>query len=671
MVSISQAIRQNGKASPAIVAAPGAGGSGTRSSSGSKRQSLLSFFLGACCTYFFLYRIQDSTSSTVKSSMSRLVDCPTTVIGGGAGDVVVGANFDDGEHDNSEHQETPHSLRKQQQQQLPVDVSTTTKDTIETDWKWYEGDVNQYYNELEKDIQRDPTNLEKYAVHRWMGPSHSTTIHYQLLLESIVKYTGRTRDDKIANLNVLDAGCGLGSALMFFEQHNPSWTLHGRTLSEEQINFVTNKLPPHKFTVQLGSYNALPDDQTYDVIYSVEAMIHSTDIHATLRAWAEHLHPHHGSIVVIDDFLMPGASKDDPEMQFFQKGWMANSFYTVTQLASIARQYGLELVESRDLLAEYRVIELNYMNQAPNLNPDGTKTHQGWMGSKWRHKLTVEGKIAYNMIVFQKIGAHKVSMESLLAFANRAASSQMATVDSPNAKAEGQEAETCQALPTISDGDSAAPFTKITPKNECISSWYCCDQGTQWFDNIAAKRTHEHGFLKMERTMFGNYMDVFAKHLNKLYETMPEGYTRGRFLDIGATGSTASGMQQVTTKFAHFTGNMEYWMLDSDVGAKNLNHTIYCDIVDCPQAETCGFDVTFSHTVLEHASRPEKTFDTIARITKKGGLTMHLVPWSYQYHATPDDYYRFSHSALRVLVRLTYIFMVVRIACCDCLGVFL
>ena len=145
-------------------------------------------------------------------------------------------------------------------------------------------------------------------------------------------------------------------------------------------------------------------------------------------------------------------------------------------------------------------------------------------------------------------------------------------------------------------------------------------------------------------------MEVFAKHLNQLYQTLPAGYSGGRFLDIGATGSTTSGMQQVTSKFAHFTGPLEYWMLDSDVGAKSLNNTLYCDIVNCPQAETCGFDVTFSHTVLEHASRPEKTFDTIARITKKGGLTMHLVPWSYQYHATPDDYYRFSHSALKVLV---------------------
>ena len=60
--------------------------------------------------------------------------------------------------------------------------------------------------------------------------------------------------------------------------------------------------------------------------------------------------------------------------------------------------------------------------------------------------------------------------------------------------------------------------------------------------------------------------------------------------------------------------------------------------------------MTFSHTVLEHASRLWRSFATILRITRPGGLTLHLVPWSYQHHATPEDNYRFSHTALRVLL---------------------
>ena len=105
-------------------------------------------------------------------------------------------------------------------------------------------------------------------------------------------------------------------------------------------------------------------------------------------------------------------------------------------------------------------------------------------------------------------------------------------------------------------------------------------------------------------------------------------------------------MAKVTSKFAHFAGPFDYWVLDSDPAAAKLENAVYCDMANCPKAKSCEYDVTFSHTVLEHTPRPWEAFDTIARVTKKGGLTAHVVPFSYQYHATPDDNYRFSHKAL-------------------------
>ena len=114
--------------------------------------------------------------------------------------------------------------------------------------------------------------------------------------------------------------------------------------------------------------------------------------------------------------------------------------------------------------------------------------------------------------------------------------------------------------------------------------------------------------------------------------------------------SVANGMNKVTSKFSHFAGPFDYWLLDSDSAASGIENALHCDMADCKEAPTCGFDVTFSHTVLEHTPRPWDTFDTIARITKKGGLTAHVVPFSYQYHATPDDNFRFSHRALTTLL---------------------
>ncbi|CAB9506295.1 O-methyltransferase [Seminavis robusta] len=519
-------------------------------------------------------------------------------------------------------------------------TSTTTNSANEKDWKWFEGDVNQFYNELEKDHKRDPTKIANYAVHRWMGTDRSTTHHYELLQASILRYyTGNSPNDA---LRVLDAGCGLGSAMKWLEERQPTWDIVGHTLSEEQVKFIHDKLPAHKFKVVLKSFDDLDTSQEFDVIYSIEAMIHSMDIQTTLKAWSQHLNRQHGSLVVIDDFLMPGADKSSEEMQLFQRGWMANSFYTVVELNTMARKYGMELVESRDLLAEYRVVELNYKNKVPSLAVEQKKSHQGWIGSKLRHKLTVEGKIGYNLLVFRRMGAKKQRRQQELPQPKISLSKNLPILSTGND-------DECASVPRVGDNQEKV-VSNITPKKECLSSWYCCDQHKQYLNTLKTKRTNKHGFLMMDESLFGNYMEAFARHLNEFYETIPLDYTSGRFLDIGATGSTASGMQQVTSKFAHFVGPLQYWMLDSDQGAKSLPRTIYCDICDCPQGDSCGFDVTFSHTVLEHAARPEKAFDTVARLTKKGGLTLHLVPWSYQYHATPDDYYRFSHAALKVLM---------------------
>ena len=501
----------------------------------------------------------------------------------------------------------------------------TDEETIK-DWTWFDGDMNEYYNSLEKDHKRDPKQIGKYAVHRWMGEKGSTEEHYKLLQSAVKRFHAKPNSE----LRGFDGGCGLGSGLMWMEQNQPNWKMTGHTVSEDQLKFINEELPKHKFEANLRSYDTL--DKEYDFMYSIEALIHSPDVTKTIQEWADHLAPG-GIIVIIDDFMSVGTSKEDDEVVYFAKSWLANSLFTPTELGQIGRKVGLHVVEDVDLGTIYRINELNYRNKLPDISPDKGKTHQGWMGSKLRHRLMLLGKLTYNMVVLKKGGPP------------------------PGSKVETQ----CDAVSIVEPGSKALSFTEITPelmtgkgenggdKMRCISSWYCCNKGTELYDTMEANRTEHTKFLKLEKNLFGHYVDSFAKHLNEHYKSYPEN-KHGRFLDIGGTGSTASGIKQVTSKFQHFAGPLDYWILDSDPGAKKMERTLFCDIDDCPEADTCGFDVTFSHTVLEHAARPWESFDTIARITKKGGLTMHLVPFSYQYHATPDDNFRFSHKALTSLL---------------------
>jgi cyclopropane fatty-acyl-phospholipid synthase-like methyltransferase len=505
-------------------------------------------------------------------------------------------------------------------------------------WQWFDGDINAYYNSLEKDHKRDPNKLADYAIHRWLGPKRSTEQQYVLLDEAAMKFI---HPANLADpVHVLDGGCGLGSGLMWMEQHHPTWNLEGYTLSEDQYSFI-EKLPKHNFKVHLQSYNDLEPNSKYDFIYSIEALIHSPNATRTMEIWASHLNPG-GVMAILDDFVVNDNDKQTEDMQEFAKSWLANSLFSTKDLGQVAKLLGMEVVQDRDLVEEFDIIGLNYRNKKPDIHPFGGRVHQGWMGSKWRQRLTVDRKLTYNLLVLKKVS----NGESVEREARRMTSTDTAA---------------CEVVSRRTQNEPAAEYTLITPqlmsgrgknggeKIECISGWYCCNKGAEWWDQLDKGRTDNTAFLKLDRDLFGHYIDSFARHLNDHFSNHPSG-NGGRFLDIGGTGSTASGMTQVTSKFQHFAGPLEYWKLDSDPAANGLERTLFCDIEDCPSADTCGFDVTFSHTVLEHATHPWLAFDTIARITKQGGLTMHLVPFSYQYHATPDDNYRFSHKALTSLL---------------------
>ena len=530
----------------------------------------------------------------------------------------------------------------------PAEQSTNEDDK---DWKWYDGNLNEYYNKLERDehAKRNPNVITSYAVHRWMGPKASTLIHYDLVRQSIYELVmgqhappEQTPSTESTELRVFDAGCGLGAGLMWFEQHEPAWKLVGHTISEDQHKWIENDLPRHDFQANLRSYDEPVG--TFNAVYSIEAAVHSPNLKNSLQAWSKALLPG-GVIVIIDDFLNVGIPRDDPDVDLFARSWIANSVHTTTEIAHWADSMGMTLVRDRDLGSEFQILKRNYRNKPPQLRDEQGRVHQGWLGSKVRAKLMFDGKISYRLIALQKKGGSQKK--------------EVATTT----------LQTCASVPSVqaNTGNNSTLSLTIDPvlmsgrgknggdKMKCISSWYCCDKGQSLWDELEAKRTERTNFLQLPRDLFGHYLTSFSKHLTEFYQTYPASYPgddmkQGIFLDIGGTGSVASGMKQVTSKFSHWAGPLKYWVLDSDPDASKLSNAVVCDIDECPQAPDCGYDVTFSHTVLEHAARPWKSFDTIARITKKGGLTLHLVPWSYQYHATPDDNYRFSHKALTTLL---------------------
>lgn len=112
-----------------------------------------------------------------------------------------------------------------------------------------------------------------------------------------------------------------------------------------------------------------------------------------------------------------------------------------------------------------------------------------------------------------------------------------------------------------------------------------------------------------------------------------------RVIEVGSKdyGNTAS--------FREHYPAAEYVGLDIEAGPG-------VDVIQNLEEGTGGIapaDVVICCSVLEHTPKPWKMAKNITKLLKPGGWLYISVPWVQRYHAYPDDYFRFSPSAIRVL----------------------
>jgi SAM-dependent methyltransferase len=75
---------------------------------------------------------------------------------------------------------------------------------------------------------------------------------------------------------------------------------------------------------------------------------------------------------------------------------------------------------------------------------------------------------------------------------------------------------------------------------------------------------------------------------------------------------------------------------------------LVCDLSHLPFKPN-SVDAFVSRSVLEHVNDPSGIIKQLYRCTKEGGLSMHLIPFLFPFHASPYDFQRYTHKGHETL----------------------
>lgn len=118
--------------------------------------------------------------------------------------------------------------------------------------------------------------------------------------EAMIDYLARYAEIKSGD-RVLDAGCGEGRAALRIAEKRKA-IITGIDLVPQSIKIAKRRAKKSKASVDylLGDYTKLPyDDETFDVVFTLETFTHSTDPKKTLKEFWRVLKPG-GRIIIFD-----------------------------------------------------------------------------------------------------------------------------------------------------------------------------------------------------------------------------------------------------------------------------------------------------------------------------------------------------------------------------------
>lgn len=136
---------------------------------------------------------------------------------------------------------------------------------------------------------------------------------------------------------------------------------------------------------------------------------------------------------------------------------------------------------------------------------------------------------------------------------------------------------------------------------------------------------------------------LMASLIAEKYQSNLIHYAKGRLLDLGC------GKVPLYEAYKNYV--TENVCVDWENTRHKNNHLDFnCDLTQVLPFKDCSFDTIILSDVLEHIPNPDQLCSEISRILNSDGHLIMNVPFYYWVHESPNDYYRYTHFALKYLI---------------------
>lgn len=125
----------------------------------------------------------------------------------------------------------------------------------------------------------------------------------------------------------------------------------------------------------------------------------------------------------------------------------------------------------------------------------------------------------------------------------------------------------------------------------------------------------------------------------KIEQQLQASHAGGLVLEVGAVRAGPRKGQWYTVDSRHILMNLD--------AAQDPNVVMDANAMAFRENT---FDVVEIDQVLEHVPNPSRVLSEAYRVLKHGGTVIIGTPFMMQIHSSPDDYWRFSESGLRILL---------------------